>query len=288
MNNGLKDDFAKFCTEPSRETLRDFFRTHLGETDQADFKAEWPAPAKLARHILAMANTGGGCLFVGFAEEADKTIRAVGLKELRGKEKVEQEIARYLPHFLRRQVLDFVYSGSEYAMLEGKKFQVLIIEDLPEYLPFVAAHEGESEGEKIRKGAIYIRRGTSSLEAAYEDIQVLINRRLATSYSNQGEFGLQQELGELRVLYHQIPSTIQTFPGNDYSEYEDPMIDGYWDPNPMYPSEDYDQFINKLIEAKKKRVAMICRVNLEEPRTKPISEASALSEPTVSQSLSSN
>jgi hypothetical protein len=36
---GLKEAFARFFEDPSREGLRDLFRDHLGEANEFDFKS---------------------------------------------------------------------------------------------------------------------------------------------------------------------------------------------------------------------------------------------------------
>jgi hypothetical protein len=137
--------------------------------------------------------------------------------------------------------LDFPYEQSEYTKLIGKKFQVLIVEDTPAYIPFIAA----SDGDNIRRNAIYARRGTSSEEANYEELQEMLNRRLETGYSSRNEFDLEKHLTELRVLYTHIPRFYN--PMDEMVE----MIRG-GSRNPRYPKEDYETFVKRLIEEKKK------------------------------------
>ncbi len=152
---------ARFFETPTRETLRELLRTHFGELDGCDFKAEWPPHlSNIARHILGIANSGGGVIVVGMAEkEDDKSLQPVGLTTLLDKAKVHKGVEKFLPHNLQSgfEVLDFSYPASEYPVLEGKRFQVLLIEDDPLHLPYVCCWNGD----KIREAAIYIRRGTS-------------------------------------------------------------------------------------------------------------------------------
>jgi len=58
-NKGLKEEFVRFFKDPSRESLKDVLKNHLGEQDDYDFKKDWPEYPKLARHLLALANYGG-------------------------------------------------------------------------------------------------------------------------------------------------------------------------------------------------------------------------------------
>jgi hypothetical protein len=62
---GLHEGFARFFEEPRRENLRELLRDTAGEYSHLDFKREWPETWKLARHILAIANSGGGSLVSG-------------------------------------------------------------------------------------------------------------------------------------------------------------------------------------------------------------------------------
>ena len=187
----FSEAMACFFESPTRETLRELLRTHLGELDECDFKAEWPPQLSIiARHILGIANSGGGVIVVGMAEkEDDKSLEPVGLTTVLDKAKVHKGVEKYLPDSLRRcfDVHDFRYQASEYPVLIGKVFQVVLIEDDPLHLPFVCCWNGD----KIREAAIYIRRGTSTEEANYNELQEIINRRIETGYSSQGEIELQ-------------------------------------------------------------------------------------------------
>src|SRR4051812_27963539 len=54
----------------SRESLREFLHSHTGEQAECDFKADWPVLLDLAPDVLAFANSGGGVIIIGVAEEA--------------------------------------------------------------------------------------------------------------------------------------------------------------------------------------------------------------------------
>ena len=68
---GPKELFASFFEDPTRENLRDLLKGNTGETKNLDFKEQWPATNGLVKHILAIANSGGGCVVVGVAESDD-------------------------------------------------------------------------------------------------------------------------------------------------------------------------------------------------------------------------
>ncbi len=88
-------------------------------------------------------------------------------------------IERYVPTTLLRsiEVLNFSYNASECLTIQHKKVQAILIEDNRKHVPYVA----EADGDGIRHDAIYIRRGTSTEVANYEELQ-RVNRRVEAKY----------------------------------------------------------------------------------------------------------
>ncbi|MBA4158942.1 MAG: ATP-binding protein [Gemmatimonadetes bacterium] len=241
-----KEDFARFFESPSREALRDLIRDHAGELDEYDFKLAWPAFSKVARHIIAMANSGGGAIVFGVQEKDDGSFEPKGLESMVDKADVQRGLSSFLPGQIGYEVVNFTYSASEYSALVGKTFQVLIVDDLPQYLPFTS----KGAGDGIREDTIYIRRGTSSERANYEELQQILNRRIETGYSSRNELKLEQHLAELKALYQQVPR---------YRSIIDQLavMGALYEPNPRFPKEDLPDFVLKLIEAKKKIIESI-------------------------------
>ena len=132
------EGFAQFFSAPTREALRELLRRNLGETDYLDFKEAWPDTPKLARHILALANSGGGAIVVGVAQAADGKLLPTGLRALKDKVDLIPPVKAYVPKSLDVQVLDFHFDASEYAALIGKVFQVLLVESDAKELPYLA------------------------------------------------------------------------------------------------------------------------------------------------------
>lgn len=245
MNQRTKswqEDFAQFFEGPSREGLRDLLRDHVGELDSYDFKREWPSFPKLARHILGFANSGGGCLVFGVDEQDNGSFDPTGLGSLVEKAEVHQGVEKYIPTQLEYEVLDFSYRDSEYNKLIDKSFQVLVVEDLPQYIPFVALDHGDG----IRKNAIYTRRGTSTTKANYEELQEILNRRVETEYSSQKELDLDRHLSELRTLYRYIAR----YSGTVFQSVL--TTDKLLKKNPRYPEEDLVDFVKRMIDEKKR------------------------------------
>src|SRR4051794_32731053 len=96
----FREDLAKLLESPSRERLRELLKNNYGEFTECDFKEKWPSDTSLAKHILAMANSGGGIIIVGVRENNDRTLEPIGLAELSDKEEIYKGVERYLPNVL--------------------------------------------------------------------------------------------------------------------------------------------------------------------------------------------
>jgi hypothetical protein len=161
--------FAKFFENSSRQALRDLLKNNAGESAHLDFKGEWPAPADLARHILGMASTYGGALVIGVEEHSDKSMHPVGVYEIKDKIQTHQSIIKFLPTDLEGavEILDFNFPGSEYPVLKGRSFQVVIVHHDDAKGPFVS----EADGKDVRRAAIYVRREGGTGEATHDELQ---------------------------------------------------------------------------------------------------------------------
>jgi len=250
-SKGFKEAFARFFEAPTREGLRDLLRENFGEANEVDFKREWPERSKLARHVLALANFGGGCIIIG-VEQEEGALNPGGLSALTDKTEILSGLSNYVPDTLMRKVeiLDFPYQESEYPMQKGKSFQVLLVEDDQAHLPFVAMRDGTH----VRGNAIYTRRGVATEEANYDELQRIINRRLETGYSSRRELDLQAHVEQLRVLYEQVSPYRMNVLSELLSRSMFQVMRRV--PNPSYPEEDYETFIVRTIARKKRRIEM--------------------------------
>lgn len=259
---GIREEFAKFYEDPSRLKFRDLIRDNLGEFSYLDFKGDWPILSKVARHILGLANSDGGCIVVGVAEKEDKTLEATGIENLKDKADIYKGIQNFLPNILsdRVTVLDFVYEDSEYSKIVGKKFQVILVETDLKHLPFISV----ASGEGIQKNKIYVRRDTSTEEANYQELQNIINKRLETGYSSRNEIDLRTHIEELEILYgllkssYVIPTGLLSSQLRAWGSTLQDVANQYKSvPNPHYPAESYEGFIARIIEKKKKRIELL-------------------------------
>jgi predicted HTH transcriptional regulator len=243
QTRGLKELFASFLENPTRSGLREILQNHLGETRFLDFKLAWETPSKTAKHVLGLANSQGGGLIIGVSQKADNSFDIIGLPKFEDKADITKSIQKYLPPKVAFEVLDFSYEDSDYAKLRGKRFQILLVEDTPTYVPFIS----NAEGEGIRKNTIYIRRQGETAEANSDELQEVINRRIETQYSTRNEQALEKTLKELKTLYDFIPKYVER---GDWESLQ--YVD--YVRNPDYPQEGFENFIRKLIGNKKKEV----------------------------------
>ncbi|SIQ67614.1 AlbA family DNA-binding domain-containing protein [Marinobacterium stanieri] len=117
------EGFARFFEQPTRESLRELVRQGVGETDYLDFKAQWPDLNKIAKHILALANSGGGAIVVGIKQNEDGSLKACGLDKLIDKVEIVKVVKKYLPTSLSYDVIDFSFEDTEYPAIKGKNFR---------------------------------------------------------------------------------------------------------------------------------------------------------------------
>lgn len=259
-NKTLHEEFARFFENPTRDKFRELLRGNFGELNALDFKEDWsPVWARTAKHILGIANVGGGCLIVGVKQSDDKSLDAIGMTDLIDKADISKKTKKFLPSFLLNEieVLDFSFEASEYPKLVGKTFQVLFVGDNPKYLPFVSQ---ATSGNDIRESAIYVRRGTSTEEANYEELQRLLNTRIETNQSSQTELDLQTHFDQLSFLYslmkegNVIPKSFMNSLSSFGKVISDLTSSFEVVPNPLYPKESIEEFTSKLILKKKKKI----------------------------------
>lgn len=269
MNPQIKDHFYdQFLKEPTKDNFRDFMKKSCGELNEMDFKETWIDKGSLAKIMLAMANNGGGIIVFGVKENEDNTFDILGLDSLKDTADISNSISRLVSSSLDYEVFNFVFDLDVYGEFENKKFQIMVIHDTPERLPFVSL----GQSEKIEKDVIYVRRGTKSEKATSEEINRIIERKIATIYSENTDMSLDQHLEQLKKLYSELPQKIRvlvrkgTQPnfaaalkvfgeciGALYGtpdEYEEKD-------NPNYPDEGYEAFILIMINAKKLKIEKV-------------------------------
>jgi predicted HTH transcriptional regulator len=220
-----------FMKNPSHESLKELLLHNTGETDFLDFKTKWTEFSKMAKHVLAIANSGGGCIIVGVSENDEGAISLTGLNEddFLDKADIDNKLENLLPKYLKYRTEDFHFKN-EQLTLRNKRFQVLIIEYDPKYVPYTSVvHRNE-----LRYGAIYMRQGTKSIEATNDKLVEIILRKVQSGGSGVNEFTLKDHLDQLKDLYEELFS-------NTGSE--------------------YGNFISELIERKKERIRQLLDIS---------------------------
>ncbi len=203
LSQRIKDDIVRFIADPSRDGLQELIRFFGGEFGQYELKEAWPAIPRMAKTALAIANSGGGVILFGIR---DATLEPVGLGELMSKQQVFDTFRSFVPGPLLNEVtlLDFDYANATYEPLRGKLIQVLAIPDLPHDIPFVCEDEWHKDDDHVRRGAIYVRSGTNTREADYDQVQRLLQRRMATELPGSSTRKVTGELEQLHALYRAL------------------------------------------------------------------------------------
>ena len=269
MNPQIKDHFYdQFLKEPTKDNFRDFMKKSCGELNEMDFKETWIDKGPLAKIMLAMANNGGGIIIFGVKENEDNTFDVLGLDNLKDTADISNSISRLVSSSLDYEVFNFVFDSDVYGEFENKKFQIMVIHDTPERLPFVSL----GQSEKIEKDVIYVRRGTKSEKATSEEINRIIERKIATIYSENTDVSLDQHLEQLKKLYSELPQKIRVLvrKGSQpnfvaalkvFGEHIGALYgtpDEYEEKdNPNYPDEGYEAFILRMIDAKKLKIEKV-------------------------------
>lgn len=247
----FKDYFYDLLEDPTRENFRGFIENTFGEDNAIDFKETWISKDKLAKEMISIANYGGGTIIFGLKEDENNIIEPVGLDKLRDKAEISNDIKNLIPGDLNYEIHDLSYTTAEYEKLQNKNFQIIIIKDTPQYLPFMA----KKDSGELKQNVIYIRRGTSCEQANKEEINKIINRKINATYPSVGKtLNLEEHLKQLNVLYKNIQEIhYLDFRGiRDLTNILKCPVE-----NEHYPEESYDEFVSKMILEKKKKIERI-------------------------------
>lgn len=244
----IKDDLAGFFEDPSKESLRSIIAEYDGEQDFLDFKEEMVEKSKLARHILAMANSGGGVIIFGVKENDDGSLSVEGLDEFEDHSELGDQISTYLPEGISGNYSfeDFEYSAAEYDEIEGEKFQVLFINYEPLIIPLVSS----ADGNYIDEGQIYVRNNTSSEKATSSEVKTLIRRRMEAEANKPGE-DLKENLEQLELLYKHYPASESS---NSIVNMVTNLVTGPGTSIRDKLDEEHERFMRTLLEHKKKDI----------------------------------
>ena len=236
--------FRQFFEKPTRAFLSQVLKENIGETDYLDFKAEWPKFEHVAKHILAMGNSGGGAIVLGVTEEQSGEFSSKGLEKLQDRADLNKKLRKFVPEQLNYELFNFSYDKAE-PSLEGKNFQVIMVEYSEKILPLLALKEGSG----IQSNVAYVRNGTESIPANREQLEQLINARIDTEYSSTPPLELTHHLEPLKTLCEYV----------DKLEYEDLLdSDSFMREIMEFAGDnDYRDFLYEIISSKKQVIRKI-------------------------------
>ncbi len=133
----------------------------LGEGVRLEFKNRVPRPERIAREVIAFANTDGGTVLIGVDD--DGTI--VGLRD------AEEELFA-LSHALRERIEPEV-EVEIMSVGVSRRRDVLVVQVPPSGLrPHILVPEPGTTGEAARQHA-YVRVADQSVEASRESVRVM-------------------------------------------------------------------------------------------------------------------
>lgn len=241
MNAIEKDElYEMLIGSPDKQQFADILKGHEYEKNSIDFKETWIEKGKLAKIILAMANSGGGCIVFGIKETESQKGEPIGLSEecIRDESDVANSVKKYLPENVSWKLHTFSYDGSDYAKMSGKTFQVIVVYDTPHFIPFISINEGED----LKPATIYARRNTECVIANNSELQVMLNRRIETQYISKIAFAEHlHQLSELYKYHHDINT-------NPFAKLSYFM---------SYQSQDFSKTIDLLIKEKERQIRKI-------------------------------
>ena len=150
------------------------------------------------------------------------------------------------------QIYDFDFNGENYSKVNGKLFQILCISSKEIELPYV--WKKDSNGAEV--GCIFYRRGTKTIKANMQEIQDMIDKRIEATYMEESNLQLEEHLKQLKTLYNNLVPYKYSLNGifqgiNSLASIGGARIAGV--KNSSYPDESYEDFVNRMIEQKRKK-----------------------------------
>lgn len=245
-----KDIAYKVFLEPTLENFRELAKNNFGEQDYIDYKSEWPEKTKLAKLILSLANYGGGAIIFGVSQNKDNSFECTGLEKLKDKAMLNGEISKYIPSNLVYDLFDLNYDNSDYAKLQNKKFQILIVDSDSRNLPYIS----KSEGKNIEINTVYTRDQTECVKVNNEQFQKIIDRRVKTYHISE-KIGIEEHIKQLKILYQslEIKKSNNLLTSSIFSLYA-ALTTSTIEKSEFYPLESFEEFIANCIDKKKKRI----------------------------------
>ncbi len=106
--------FARTLEAGDRRVIADLLGNIISEADQIEAKVQIPESSKLAKHVLAIANSGGGAILLGVDD--GPPLKPTGMAEAEFKAldntDIHRRVQAYIPDRLVFEYLPYDFSGS--------------------------------------------------------------------------------------------------------------------------------------------------------------------------------
>ncbi|WP_199425723.1 AlbA family DNA-binding domain-containing protein [Thermaerobacillus caldiproteolyticus] len=239
--------------ELDKASLVRLIRDYYGESNELDFKETLIEKGKLAKHILAMVNSGGGTIIFGISDNN----KPVGIEDNQDITDIQKQLSSLLPEHLNVYSQKIKYENDElYGEFSNKTFLIFHIPTQNRYIPFLAK---KSSGD-LKDNVIYIRKNSSTTIATNNDIENMIKKRVYEVYQDLSSLSLEEHLNQLKILYSSISKYNQV---HAISAALENVANAFWltkEKNKHYPRESFDEFISRMINKKKKKIEKIIEV----------------------------
>lgn len=175
--------------KPLDVVVVDFLLSKKRETSELDFKYKIDISknsdfAKIAKHIFAMANYGGGYLLIGFKETQKGTVESIGLPSNFHIDQANLQ-EKFNAYSNTPIVLDY-HEVEKILNSESRKFGIIYVPPSSNVLTPIKSGKCVDEHGKqktvFEKGQIFIRRGTQSVPATLKEIKYIEKRSKKTNY----------------------------------------------------------------------------------------------------------
>lgn len=261
-----KDYLYELFQRPSRESFREYFQNSTGEMNDIDFKSKLEINSKLAKHMLGIANYGGGAIIFGVKQDNDGGLDYIGVDNIVDKADIDKKLNIFIPSDLDYEVHEFIFESAEYIKLQNKKFQMILIPDMPNNVPFFS----KKDGEEIKKDDIYYRQGTSTIKADATQIRKILTRMIK-SQTTDSSLTLEQHFNQLKTMFALIDKDKQVLVpsygilgavsllGSTFEqvygkrEYQTVV-------NEYYPAENFEEFVSRCIQTKKNKIKAVLEI----------------------------
>lgn len=239
-----------------RVLLKQIVDNSIGESNELDFKEKIIKEDKVAKLILAMANSGSGAVIFGITDKGEPNGLAV--EEIKDITQFQEKIASYIPANLIYHFQQITLSENEiYGELSGKNFIVLQVPKQYRYAPYLPKKESES----LKLNVVYVRKNASVTAVTNEGLEEIFRLRIIEQYEDMSNIELDEHIEQLKVLYNSISISKGLIQNQQLVDSFRAMTQAFSVRNIHYPEEEFDEFISSMIKKKKRKIEIVLEVS---------------------------